>query len=167
MLNLKDNDIELIKTILAPYSDEKHVKQMKQFVQHGKVSTWQHALNVTYLSYVVAKRLSKAGLIIDIDSLLIGAFLHDFYLYDWHTGRVRKEGVHGFSHPLVAKKNADKYFNLDNKTLNIIESHMFPMTMWCVPSSTEAVVVCLADKYCAIRENMQYRKGWYCYGKSI
>jgi uncharacterized protein len=59
-----------------------------------------------------------------------------------------------FSHPIVAMHNAEKYFDLDNKVLNIIESHMFPLTITHVPKSKEAIIVCFVDKYCAIREMM-------------
>lgn len=141
-----------IRDILAPYLKEQHVKEMKGFVQHGNVSTYQHCLNVTFTSYAIAMIFDEIGIHIDITTLIVGAFLHDFYLYDWHTGRLRKEGIHGLSHPLVAMRNANQYFNLSNKTSNIIESHMFPLTLTHVPKSKEAVIVSIADKYCAIKE---------------
>lgn len=146
------------RNVLAPYAMEEHVQKMKEFMQHGNISTYQHCMNVVTISYVIAKTLSGFGLEIDFVALLIGAFLHDFYLYDWHTGRLRREGIHGFSHPLVAKANADKYFDLTDKELNIIESHMFPLTITHVPKSKEAVIVGIADKYCAIKETLCRRR---------
>ena len=149
---MSEQSISKVQAILGPYSTEQHAIQMKEFIQHGNVSTYQHCLNVALASYTVAKVLSGIGIEIDIATLIIGAFLHDFYLYDWHTGRLRREGIHGFSHPLVAMKNANRYFDLSDKALNIIESHMFPLTLTHVPKSKEAVIVCIVDKYCAIKE---------------
>lgn len=143
-----------IQTILYPYSTDEHVKSMQTFIQHGSVSTYQHCINVVYASYCIATFLMKLGVSVNITRLLVGAFLHDFYLYDWHTGRFRKEGIHGFSHPIVAMQNADKYFDLDDKTLNVIESHMFPLTITHVPKSREAIMVGIADKYCAVKETL-------------
>ena len=164
---MSEQSISEVRAILAPYSTEKHVEQMKTFMQHGSVSTWQHALNVAFASYTIAKVLVAIGIEIEIAPLIIGAFLHDFYLYDWHTGRRRKEGIHCFTHPLVARKNADQYFDLNDKVLNIIESHMFPTTLRHPPKSKEAMIVCVADKYCAIREGLQRKKGFTNHGKSI
>jgi uncharacterized protein len=93
---MPEQSIIEINATLNPYFAEEHVRQMQGFMQHGDVSTYQHCLNVAYVSYNVAKWLKKFGIKVDIVTLMTGAFLHDFYLYDWHTGRMRKEGIHGF-----------------------------------------------------------------------
>ena len=79
--------------------------------------------------------------------------LHDFFLYDYYvTGRIRKEGIHAWSHPKVALDNATKLFKLNKNQKNIIRSHMFPTTLFHPPLCREAWVVCMADKVCAIKE---------------
>lgn len=61
------------------------VKKMKDYTQHGRVSTYRHSMAVSYYSYLLAcKRLF---LKIDRMSTLRGGMLHDLYLYDWHKGR--------------------------------------------------------------------------------
>lgn len=91
-----------------------------------------------------------------------GAFLHDFYLYDWHKrssfrGLRRLFEMHGFAHPGSACVNAERCFAITRKEQNIISSHMWPLTFRHVPTCREAVIVCLADKYCAVLESMFQR----------
>lgn len=146
---------DTVKRLLRDYLTNRHVQEMDTFFQHGSVTTLQHCLNVAVLSYFLC---SKLHLKVCVSSLLTGAILHDFYLYDWHDGRFREEGIHGFSHPKVALQNARHYFNLTEKEQNIIASHMFPLTIREIPKSREAVVVCIADKLCAIREYLRVKK---------
>ena len=89
----------------------------------------------------------------------MGALLHDFYLYDWHNkgtfhGLRRLFEMHGFSHPGCACINAERVFGITKKEQSIISSHMWPLTFRHVPSCREAIIVCLADKYCAVVESM-------------
>ena len=55
-------------------------------------------------------------------------------------------------YPLLARQNAERCFALSPKVRNIIRSHMWPLTLFHAPSSREAVIVCIADKYCAVLE---------------
>ncbi len=45
-------------------------------------------------------------------------------------------------------------FGITKKEQNIIASHMWPLTFRHIPTCREAVIVCLADKYCAVVESM-------------
>ena len=85
---------------------------MKQYVQHGDVSTYEHCLMVCLYAYMYAKRLK---LKINIEALVKGALLHDFFLYDWHKGAFTRDGLHGFSHPVTAERNARNTFSLTGK----------------------------------------------------
>ena len=62
--------------------------------------------------------------------------------------------MHGFSHPSRACVNAEKVFHITKKEQSIISSHMWPLTFRHVPTCREAIIVCLADKYCAVVESM-------------
>ena len=53
--------------------------------------------------------------------------------------------------------NARNYFQITQKEQNIIRSHMWPLTVRHRPTCREAVIVCLADKYCAVVESMFQR----------
>lgn len=121
------------------------VLSMKKHIQHSNVSCFQHCLSVSYKSYQVCKRLG-----FDYRSAARGGLLHDFFLYDWHIPKSHK-GLHGFNHSYLALQNANKHFNLNETEKDIIEKHMWPMTIK-LPKYKEALVVALVDKYCSSLE---------------
>lgn len=121
------------------------VESMKNFIQHGDINCLEHSLYVSYCSYLLCKRLG-----LDFRSAARGGLLHDFFLYDWHTGKPYR-GLHGFIHPHIALQNANKYFNLTDREKDIIQKHMWPLTL-DLPRYKESFVVLLADKYCASME---------------
>ena len=98
-----------------------------------------------------AANAEKLGIDIDEKALARGAMLHDYYLYTFKETKMSPYR-HGISHPETALKNASKRHRLTEKETNIIRSHMWPMTFLHPPMSREAVLVCLADKYCAVNE---------------
>ena len=97
------------------------------------------------------------GLRVDGESLIRGALLHDFFLYDWHTVG-RQYGLHGFTHPATALKNARQRFRLSHKAENVIASHMWPLTLRRLPRCKEAAAVCLIDKCCSLAETFRLAK---------
>ena len=121
---------------------------MKQYTQHKGNPTFWHCHNVAVSSFRLAQKL---GWRIDEDALARGAMLHDFHLYTRQSERINFLR-HAFEHPRLALRNAEKLFALNGKEKNIITSHMWPLTVLAVPKSKEAVLVTLADKYCAFRE---------------
>ena len=130
-MQLSTTEHEQLYAILQQYDENPQVQRMREFIQHGDVTTYQHCKN----------------------------FLHDFYLYDWHKrstfhGLRRLFEMHGFSHPGYACVNAQRVFHITKKEQDIIASHMWPLTFRHVPTCREAFIVCLADKYCAVVESM-------------
>ena len=149
-IHLTSRDRKHIHEILKTYQAQKEVQSMQKFVQHGHTSTYQHSMNVVRLSYWLNKRFHLHA---DEKTLLVGALLHDFYLYDWHE-KSTWHRWHGFSHPFRAAGNARKIFKINEKEKQIIESHMWPLTLRHMPGSREAVIVCLADKCCSVIETV-------------
>lgn len=129
------------------------VMQMGSYISHGKTTTLEHCCAVTYFSMKLCRILRVR---IDETSMLRGAFLHDFYLYDWHVPESGRK-LHGFSHPAAALQNARLHFPINRLEANVIETHMWPLTFRSAPKCREAVVVCLIDKYCSFLETMGYR----------
>ncbi len=123
-------------------------QEMKDYIQHGKISTYDHCMDVAKWSYRLNKTFHVGS---DEKQLVRGAFLHDFYLYDWHDHQGR---WHGYKHPHIAKENASRFFSLTKKEKNIIQSHMWPLTLFHFPKSREAVLVCVADKICSTNETL-------------
>ena len=102
-----------------------------------------------------AERLGRAGISVDRASLLRGALLHDYFLYDWHDPDPSHR-LHGFRHPFFALARAEEDFELTSRERNIIVRHMFPLVP-VPPTCREAWIVCLADKWCALRETVAGR----------
>ncbi len=123
-------------------------QSMRKYVAHGTYTVYDHCFRVALFAYSYAK---GKGLNVDYASLVRGALLHDYYLYDWHHAH---EGhrLHGFRHPYFALHNAKKKYRLNKKEMNIILSHMFPLTFWILPLCKEAWLITYADKVCANRE---------------
>ena len=151
---MKLNEVEQkhLNILLKKYREDEKVLEMKNYIQHGYISTYDHVESVTRVSYWLNKRLHLGA---DEKVLVEGAFLHDFYLYDWHTD---SEGLHGFYHPGITCKNAVEHFDIDSRVQNIIRSHMWPLTITCIPMSKEAWIVCMADKYISTKEPLFNRK---------
>ena len=125
------------------------------FIQHGDVSVYAHVCSVARASLAAADALARAGVRVDRASLLRGALLHDYFLYDWHDAG-NGHRLHGFSHPYTACRNAAADFELTARERNIIKRHMFPLVP-IPPTCREAWIVCLADKWCALRETVAGR----------
>ena len=140
--------------ILRGIADDPHALEMQQFIQHGTVTTYEHCLRVTRIAYWLNLHWHCHA---DEVSLVRGAFLHDFYLYDWHNCS-NITHWHGFKHPLIARYNADAVFQLNNKERNIIQTHMWPLTITQLPRCREAYLVCLADKMSSSWETLMDRR---------
>lgn len=147
---MKRKDYLDYKNLIKPYIDKPIVASMKEFIQHGKITTYEHCMKVTETCF---KWNRKFRLKAREDVLVEAAILHDFYLYDWHEDS-DDHRLHGFFHPKKAANNAKKYFNVKHKTAKAIESHMWPLTITKIPTSREAWILCLADKYCALKETL-------------
>ena len=124
-------------------------KQEKKFMQHGDVTVYEHSLLVTKTCVSIAKKLN---LKVNYNSLIKGALLHDYFLYDWHV-KDSSHRLHGFTHPKKAMINAKRDFGLTEKEENMILSHMFPLVPR-LPKSKEGIILCIADKYCATKETI-------------
>ncbi len=128
-------------------------KMLAKYIQHGKTNVYIHSRNVAYISYIIARFCERRfGLKVNYQVLVVGAMFHDFFLYDWHDHIKRGERMHGFDHPRIASINAQKYFNINEEEKQIIETHMWPLTITKFPKTLEAKIVCAADKWCSTRE---------------
>lgn len=58
----------------------------KELIQHGCSSIYEHCHNVALESLEI---VDKFNIKCDIKSLVRGALLHDYFLYDWHDKKNR------------------------------------------------------------------------------
>lgn len=142
--------IELIKD----FYESDVVKQMDKFIQHGTTTTLEHCENVAWISYLINEKLHLNA---NEKELVEAAMLHDLYLYDWHEDD-SSHRLHGLYHPDVACDNAIEHFGISEKEQEAIRSHMWPLTITKIPKSREALIICIADKYCALIETIRLNK---------
>lgn len=143
--------------LIEEFTDNKLVLQMKNFIQHGNISTYEHCMKVAEISFSLNRKYKLKA---DEKVLVTSCLLHDFYLYDWHE-KSDSHKLHGFTHPSVAAKNAEMYFGIKGKTKRCISTHMWPLTITKIPTSREGWILCAVDKYCALTEVFN-KKGGDC-----
>ncbi len=146
---------EEMQKILAQLQSDNRVRKMKDFIQHGRISTYEHCESVAKLSYSIDRLFSLHS---DLKVLLTGAMLHDYYLYDWHAEDNGEHRLHGFRHAEKACLNAKEHFNTDDETNHVIYCHMWPLNPGRVPRSREAWIVCIADKLVSLHETLFMRQ---------
>lgn len=125
----------------------------RHFLQHGSVSVYEHSIRVAVMCVSIAAFLSIR---VDLRSLVRGALLHDYFLYDWHE----KDGghrLHGFFHAGRALENARRDFGVNPVEQNMIKAHMFPLNP-VLPRYRESIILCVADKLCSIKETLAGRR---------
>ena len=144
-MNDKEFNLIISNILINP-----EILRMNGFRQHYNVSTFEHAYKVSYYMYKICKKLG-----LDYVAGARAGLLHDFYLYDRYAPReqTHRKGLHGFTHPRVAKENANKYFDISEKEENIILSHMWPLTFFSFPRSKEAWLIVRIDKQIVRKES--------------
>ena len=134
----------------------KLVIKSKDCVQHGDISVYTHCFMVAKYALLMSRLFNVRC---NTRALVTGVLLHDFFMYDWHRKKMpegmKKLGLHGFTHPVTAAKNARKYFNVSKKEYDMIICHMFPLTITRVPHSKEGWLLCGADKWCSLLETLR------------
>lgn len=138
------DDLEF-ERIISPVLEIEEFNQLK-FITHHGITRYDHSVRVAYLSYRVSKALH-----LDYKEVTVAALLHDFFLDEVkHENEAKKLRLH----PQFAIKNASKYFELTDKQIDIISTHMFPVT-FTPPKYIESWIVDFLDDVAAL-----YEKGY-------
>ena len=140
------NDIYFIDkefySIVSHIISNEEFQKMDGILHHG-ISRLNHSLRVAYYTYKVSKALH-----LDYVDTTQAALLHDFFIDDVKdenaVGRLRR-------HPGCAVKNSLKHFDLNDKQIDIIKTHMFPVT-FTPPRYLESWIVDIIDDIAAIYE---------------
>ncbi len=81
-MTLTDTEETQFDKLIRPIALDQKALRMKKYIQHGKVTTYSHSLRVAKTAFALNRSL-HAGC--DERRLVRAAFLHDYFLYDWHT----------------------------------------------------------------------------------
>ncbi len=130
----------------------KGMQAAKAYRQHGAVSVYEHSVTVAKMCVMLAI-LFKVH--VNVRSLVRGALLHDYFLYDWHKSD-QGHRLHAFFHAERALQNATRDFFLNDIEKNMIQTHMFPLN-FALPKYRESIILCVADKICAAGETVLRR----------
>lgn len=158
ILHLRKEREKLFVTLYHEISKTTKLSQMQAYKQHGTTSCLSHSIAVAYYSLAVADWLSLS---VDEQSLIRGALLHDYFLYDWHE-KDKSHSLHGFRHPATSLSNAKRDTTINAIEEDMIKHHMFPLTP-APPRSKEALILCLVDKVCSmyeLRKVERYQRLW-------
>jgi uncharacterized protein len=148
-MDLKEYE-PIIENVMKQLCENSRFPQTANYKQHGSLSVYEHSIDVARMSCWLANKLHFN---VDYESLIRGALLHDYFLYDWHV-RSQEHRLHAFSHPRKALQNACEDFELTPREKNIILRHMFPLTP-IPPYYLESWIVCAADTFCALKETLR------------
>ncbi len=133
--------------IIDNIMQNKKFKEM-QNIKHHNTNRLDHSLKVSYYSYKIAKSLK-----LDYKDVARGGLLHDFYTEKISDCDKIKDKILLFStkHPNEAVENSLEYFDLSEKEINIIKTHMFPID-YKVPKYAESWIVSIVDKVLSLGE---------------
>lgn len=140
----EDIDAGFLEDVACILSD-KDFRKLAVYVQHKHTTRLMHCLNVAYVSWVMAKKLGC-----DARTAARVGMLHDFCLYDF---KEKAEEAQVFYHPKVAAETSREHFQISEKEVQAILSHMFPLGP--LPTSKEAWIISCADKVCAVMERFR------------
>ena len=143
----KYQDIEF-KNIISSIESNEEFHKLKNIKHHG-ITRYEHSLRVAYYSYKVTKLLH-----LDYKDTTEAALLHDFFQEEVSDknfiARLRK-------HPKYAVENAGRICDLNAKQIDIIKTHMFPIT-FTPPKYMESWIVDIVDDISAIAEQSRVIK---------
>ena len=128
--------------IIDYIATHKEFLKTKDITHHG-ITRYDHCMRVAYYSYKVTKFLK-----LDYKKTAEAALLHDFFLDEVDSENGIAKLRH---HPDCAVSNSLKYFDLDDKQIDIIKTHMFPVT-FTPPKYLESWIVDIVDDLSAIYE---------------
>lgn len=148
-MKLTPEQKEKLEAIYQTFFNDEKILRMKDISMHRGSNCYEHSFKVAKHAMKMALRGNKKNL--NLEALLIGAILHDYYLYDWRKDRSKLK-KHTTKHPYIASENASRDFDIPHEVKKIIKSHMWPFNFKEFPSTKEARIVAIADNNVATWE---------------
>ena len=118
--------------------------RLNLYSHHQWTTRLMHSINVSYLSWMIEKKLGA-----DERTAARAGLLHDFCPYDFNEKTPTGEHQ-AFYHPKAAAENSLQNFDISEREVSAILTHMFPLGP--IPKNKEAWIISFADKACAMTE---------------
>ena len=152
-MKITEEQKEKLENIYQAFLNDEKILRMKDISMHRGSNCYEHSFKVA--KKAIKKSLNRKD--VNLEVVLLGAILHDYYLYDWRKDRSKLK-KHGKNHPGIAIENAIKDFNIPDEVKKVIISHMWPINIKDYPKSKEAKIVSISDKEVTIVESMTTKK---------
>ncbi len=146
-MNLTKAKKKVYEEVYQIFLNDERILRMKDIPMHRGSNCYIHSFRVCKLA--VKRALSTKD--VDLYVVILGAILHDYYLYDWRKEKDKKR-KHMSVHPHIAVENAERDFDIPKEVKKVIESHMWPVNLFLFPKSKEARLVSGADKTIYLKE---------------
>ena len=146
---------EKLESIYQSFLNDEKILRMKEFSMHRGSNCYEHTFKVVKRAIHHVEISSKKN--INSEVVLVGAILHDYYLYDWRVDRSKLKG-HAKHHVQIALENASKDFDISKEVKEVIGTHMWPINIKNYPKSREAKIVSINDKMVALCEALTSKR---------
>ena len=153
-MNISPERKQKLEETYRYYLHHEAILKMKDVPAHRGSNTYIHTFR---LAKEIMKKAVKSRRNLDLENLLIATIFHDYYLYDWRTTKDRPH-PHGKYHPHIAAMNAKRDFNIPDKAIEMMETHMWPFNFFRIPKGKEAKLLCNVDTWVALKECLTSRK---------
>ena len=155
-MNITDEQKKELEDVYQSFLHDERILKMKEISMHRGSNCYIHSFKVAKLAIKRALCHKKGNL----EIILLGAILHDYYLYDWRVDRSKMKS-HLSSHPYTAAENAERDFGIHEPIKKVIQSHMWPVNFRDFPKTKEARIISNADKTIYFKEivcSKRYKK---------
>ena len=148
-MQITDEQKEKLENLYQSFLNDKKILRMKEISMHRGSNCYEHVFKVA--KKAIKKSLNRKN--VNLEVVLIGAILHDYYLYDWRKNKELLKG-HGKNHPDIAINNAVRDFGINDEVKKVIKTHMWPVNIKAYPNTKEAKIVSISDKAVTIGESL-------------
>ena len=80
-VELSEENYDLLDEVIHQLCEQGRLLEEQNAMQHGSTSVYEHSVNVAYKSLLLVENFC---LTVDKQSLVRGALLHDYFLYEWN-----------------------------------------------------------------------------------
>ena len=148
-MKISEEEKNSLEKIYQTFFNDSKIQKMKDIPMHRGSNCYEHCFKVARKAIRHALKYHYKK--VNLEVVLIGAMLHDYYLYDWRSDRSKRK-KHARKHTYIASENASRDFDVSKKVKKVIETHMWPINIKDFPKSKEARIVSVSDKAVTIGE---------------
>ena len=147
-MNITEEQKRKLEETYQHFLNNENILRMKEIPVHRGSNCYIHTFKVVKK---VIKKAIKSRKNLDLENLLLACIFHDYYLYSWRENKAKLKH-HGKDHPFVAGENAKRDFNIPDKAIEMIKTHMWPINLVRPPKGKEARLLCFTDTHVATVE---------------